>query len=254
MSRLADKICVITGGGSGIGQATALCFAAEGAKVVVADINPGAASETSRLIEKNGAAALAVTVDVTQAASVQKMLHKAVEIFGRIDVLVNNAGLGFAATVEETDEADWDRLIAVNLKGVFLGCKYVVPIMRRQGGGVIVDTASVLALVGVQDRAAYCASKGGVAALTRAVALDHVRDGIRVNCVAPGSVETPYWTDIFAKSNDVAALRKNLEQRHPMERLARPEEIAKAVLFLASDESSFCTGSTLVVDGGWAAR
>ena len=254
MSRLADKICVITGGGSGIGQATALCFAAEGAKVVVADINPGAASETSRLIEKNGAAALAVTVDVTQAASVQKMLHKAVEIFGRIDVLVNNAGLGFAATVEETDEADWDRLMAVNLKGVFLGCKYVVPIMRRQGGGVIVDTASVLALVGVQDRAAYCASKGGVAALTRAVAIDHVRDGIRVNCVAPGSVETPYWTDIFAKSNDVAALRKNLEQRHPMERLARPEEIAKAVLFLASDESSFCTGSTLVVDGGWAAR
>jgi len=254
MSRLADKICVITGGGSGIGQATALCFAAEGAKVVVADINPGAASETSRLIEKNGAAALAVTVDVTQAASVQKMLHRAVEIFGRIDVLVNNAGLGFAATVEETDEADWDRLMAVNLKGVFLGCKYVVPIMRRQGGGVIVNTASVLALVGVQDRAAYCASKGGVAALTRAVALDHVRDGIRVNCVAPGSVETPYWTDIFAKSNDVAALRKNLEQRHPMERLARPEEIAKAVLFLASDESSFCTGSTLVVDGGWAAR
>ena len=254
MSRLADKICVITGGGSGIGQATALCFAAEGAKVVVADINPGAASETSRLIEKNGAAALAVTVDVTQAASVQKMLHRAVEIFGRIDVLVNNAGLGFAATVEETDEADWDRLMAVNLKGVFLGCKYVVPIMRQQGGGVIVDTASVLALVGVQDRAAYCASKGGVAALTRAVALDHVRDGIRVNCVAPGSVETPYWTDIFAKSNDVAALRKNLEQRHPMERLARPEEIAKAVLFLASDESSFCTGSTLVVDGGWAAR
>jgi len=254
MSRLADKICVITGGGSGIGQATALCFAAEGAKVVVADINPNAASETSRLIEKNGAAALAVTVDVTQAASVQKMLHKAVEVFGRIDVLVNNAGFGLAATVEETDEADWDRLMAVNLKGVFLGCKYVVPIMRRQGGGVIVNTASVLALVGVQDRAAYCASKGGVAALTRAVALDHVRDGIRVNCVAPGSVETPYWTDIFAKSNDVAALRKNLEQRHPMERLARPEEIAKAILFLASDESSFCTGSTLVVDGGWAAR
>ena len=254
MSRLADKICVITGGGSGIGQATALCFAAEGAKVVVADINPNAASETSRLIEKNGAAALAVTVDVTQAASVQKMLHKAVEVFGRIDVLVNNAGFGLAATVEETDEADWDRHMAVNLKGVFLGCKYVVPIMRRQGGGVIVNTASVLALVGVQDRAAYCASKGGVAALTRAVALDHVRDGIRVNCVAPGSVETPYWTDIFAKSNDVAALRKNLEQRHPMERLARPEEIAKAILFLASDESSFCTGSTLVVDGGWAAR
>jgi len=254
MSRLADKICVITGGGSGIGQATALCFAAEGAKVVVADINPNAASETSRLIEKNGAAALAVTVDVTQAASVQKMLHKAVEVFGRIDVLVNNAGFGLAATVEETDEADWDRLMAVNLKGVFLGCKYVVPIMRRQGGGVIVNTASVLALVGVQDRAAYCATKGGVAALTRAVALDHVRDGIRVNCVAPGSVETPYWTDIFAKSNDVAALRKNLEQRHPMERLARPEEIAKAILFLASDESSFCTGSTLVVDGGWAAR
>ncbi len=252
--RLADKVCVITGAGSGIGRATALCFGAEGAKVVAADINPDAARETSRMIETSGASARAVTVDVTQTASVQQMLQQTVATFGRLDVLVNNAGFGFAATVEHTDEADWDRLMAVNLRGVFLGCKYVIPIMRRQGGGVIVNTASVVALVGVLDRAAYCASKGGVAALTRAVALDHVRDGIRVNCVAPGTVETPYFTDIFAKSTDVAALRTSLEQRHPMERLALPEEIAKAILFLASDESSFCTGSMLVVDGGLTAR
>lgn len=254
MGRLADKVCVITGAGSGIGRAAALLFAGEGAKVVAADVNPSASAETARVIEKIGGEARAVDVDVSNAASVQWMLQKTVEAYGRLDVLVNNAGYGFAATVEQTEEADWDRLMAVNLKGVFLGCKYAIPLMRRQGGGVIVNTASVVAVVGIENRAAYCASKGGVAALTRAMALDHVRDGIRINCVAPGTIETPYFTDIFAKSADPQTLRKGLEQRHPMERLGKPEEIAYAMLFLASDDSSFCTGSTLVVDGGMSAR
>ncbi len=252
--RLAGKVSVITGAGSGIGRAAALLFAREGARVVAADLNRRAAEETVRMLREAGGEARAVEVDVSSAASVERMFEETLEAYGRLDVLVNNAGYGFAATVEQTDEADWDRLMAVNLKGVYLGCKYAIPLMRRQGGGVIVNTASVVALVGIENRAAYCASKGGVAALTRALALDHVRDGIRVNCVAPGSVDTPYFSEIIAQSPDPAALRKELEERQPMGRMGRAEEIAYAMLYLASEESSFVTGSVLVVDGGWAAR
>ena len=252
--RLADKVCVITGAGSGIGQAAAVLFASEGARVVVADINTGSAEGTVAAIRGAAGTATAVEVDVSQAASVEQMFAMTRATYGRLDVLVNNAGYGKAATVEETEEAEWDRLMAVNLKGVYLGCKYAIPIMRGQEAGVIVNTASAVALVGVAKRAAYCASKGGVAALTRAMAVDHVGDGIRVNCVAPGTVETPYFSEIFAKSAEPAALRRDLEARHLMPRLARPEEIASAMLYLASDESSFVTGSTMVVDGGMTAR
>lgn len=252
--RLASKVSVITGAGSGIGRAAALLFAREGAKVVAADIKFPAVEETVEMIRKADGEAEAVEVDVSSATSIQRMFQEALEAYGRLDVLVNNAGYGFAGTVEETDEADWDRLMAVNLKGVYLGCKYAVPIMRRQGHGVIINTASVVAMVGIENRAAYCASKGGVAALTRALAVDHVRDGIRVNCVAPGTVDTPYFAEIFAKSLAPAALRKELEARQLMGRLARPEEIAYAMLYLASEESSFVTGSMLVVDGGMTAR
>ncbi len=252
--RLAGKVSVITGAGSGIGRAAALLFAREGARVVAADLNRRAAEETARMIRDVGGEAMAVEVDVSSTASVERMFEETLEAYGRLDVLVNNAGYGFAATVEQTDEADWDRLMAVNLKGVYLGCKYAVPLMRRQGGGVIVNTASVVALVGIENRAAYCASKGGVAALTRALALDHVRDGIRVNCVAPGTVDTPYLSGIIAQNPAPAALRKELEERQPMGRMGRAEEIAYAMLYLASEESSFVTGSVLVVDGGWTAR
>jgi len=252
--RLAGKVSVITGAGSGIGRAAALLFAQEGARVVAADLNRRAAEETVRMIRNAGGQARAVEVDVSSADSVKRMLQETLEAYRRLDVLVNNAGYGFAATVEQTDETEWDRLMAVNLKGVYLGCKYAIPLMRRQGGGVIVNTASVVALVGIENRAAYCASKGGVAALTRAMALDHVRDGIRVNCVAPGTVDTPYFSEIIAQSPDPAAPRKELEERQPMKRMGRPEEIAYAMLYLASEESSFVTGSVLVVDGGWTAR
>ncbi|GIX47303.1 MAG: short-chain dehydrogenase [Candidatus Tectimicrobiota bacterium] len=193
-------------------------------------------------------------VDVSQAASVQRMVQETVAAYGRLDVLVNNAGYGFAATVEETEEADWDRLMAVNLKGVYLGCKYAIPVMRQQGGGVIINTASVVALVGIENRAAYCASKGGVAALTRAMAVDHVRDGIRVNCVAPGTIDSPYLAPIFAASSEPQRLREQLAQRQLMGRMGTPEEVAYAMLYLASDESSFTTGTMLVVDGGMTAR
>jgi len=169
-------------------------------------------------------------------------------------VLINNAGYGIPGSVVETSEDDWDKLMAVNVNGVFFGCKYAIPVMKQQGGGVIVNTASIVANVGIRNRAAYCASKGAVAALTRAMALDHVNDNIRVNCVAPGTIDSPYFEDIIRKSERPQELRRELEARQAMNRLGRPEEIANAFLFLASDESSFSTGSMLIVDGGMTAQ
>lgn len=249
--RLKNKACLVTGGGSGIGRATCLLFAREGAKVAVADKSPHAAQAVAKEI---GANALAIEADVADSASVQAMIDATVKKFGRLDVLINNAGYGIPGSVTETSEHDWDRLMAVNVNGVFYGCKYAIPVMKKQGGGVIVSTASIVATVGIRNRAAYCASKGAVAALTRAMALDHVADNIRVNCVAPGTIETPYFDEIFRKSERPQELRRELEARQAMNRLGKPEEIANAFLFLASDESSFCTGSMLTVDGGMTAQ
>jgi|SRR5215208_1065337 meso-butanediol dehydrogenase/(S,S)-butanediol dehydrogenase/diacetyl reductase len=252
--RLDDKVCIITGGGSGIGRAVCLLFAREGANVVVADVDTSAAEEVAALTRDSGSKSIARGVDVSSAASVEEMIHNTVEEYGSLDVLVNNAGYGFAADVVQTEEADWDRLMAVNLKGVYLGCKYAIPVMRRQGGGVIVNTASVGAVVGIKHRAAYCASKGGVAALTKAMALDHAAENIRINCVAPGTIETPYHAEIEAESEDPAAFREALKARQIMNRLGEPEEIAQAILYLACDESSFATGSMLTIDGGMTAQ
>lgn len=252
--RLAGKIAIITGSGSGIGHHAAKLFAAEGATIVVADWNLAAAEAVAAEIAAAGGKASAHQVDVSKEAEVAAMVEATVARHGRLDILVNNAGFGFAGTVVNTSEADWDALMAVNVKGVFFGCKYAIPVMERQGGGAIVNTASAVANIGITDRAAYVASKGAVAALTRAMALDHVAAKIRINCVAPGTIETPYFAEIFAKSPDAAGLRHGLEQRQAMERLGRPIEIARAMLFLASEESSFCTGTTLTADGGWTAR
>ncbi|WP_289150665.1 SDR family oxidoreductase [uncultured Salipiger sp.] len=252
--RLAGKIAVVTGSASGIGHETAKLFAAEGAHVVVADRDADAAAKVALKLAADGAAAEAVALDVSQEDQVKALLDGVKSRHGRLDILVNNAGYGFAGTVADTSVEDWDALFAVNVRGVFLGCKHAVPIFAAQGGGIIVNTASGGAIVGIANRAAYTASKGAVAALTRAMAIDHADDMIRVNCVAPGTIETPYFTKIFAKSPDAAALRKGLEDRQVMGRLGRPEEIARAILFLASDDATFCTGSTLVVDGGWTIR
>lgn len=251
--RLTDKVCVITGSGSGIGRATALLFAQEGAKVVVADMDFQAAEEVAALARDADARTTAVRVDVSSSASVQNLVQHTVDRHDRLDVLVNNAGYGFAATVVQTEETDWDRLMAVNLKGVYLGCKHSIPVMSREGGGAIVNTASVGAAVGIKARAAYCASKGGVAALTKAMTMDHAAEGIRVNCVAPGTIDTPYHAEIEAESADPTAFREALEARQIMNRLGQPGEIAQAILYLACDESSFATGSTLTVDGGMTA-
>ena len=251
--KLKDKVAIITGAGSGIGHEAARLFAGEGAVVVVADRNREAAERVRHELAATGARAEAVAVDVAREAEVETLIKSVAERHGRLDVLVNNAGYGFAGTVVNTTEADWDALFAVNVKGVFFGCKYAIPVMERQGGGVIVNTASAVANVGILDRAAYVASKGAVAALTRAMAIDHVGAKIQVNAVAPGTIESPYFAQILA-GPDGAELRRGLEMRQAMERLGQPIEIAKAILYLATDDSSFCTGTVLVADGGWTAR
>lgn len=248
--RLKDKVAIITGAASGIGHETAKLFAAEGARVVIADRNGPEAAKVAATLP----GASAITVDVSREGEVKAMAETVVSRHGRIDILVNNAGFGFVGTVVDIEEADWEALMAVNVKGVYLCCKHVIPVMARGGGGAIVNTASAVSAVGIPGRAAYVASKGAVAALTRAMALDHVQERIRVNAVGPGTIETPYYTQIFAQSPDPAALRRSLEARQPMERMGTPLEIAQSILFLASDESSFCTGTILFADGGWTAR
>lgn len=249
--RLKGKIAIITGGGAGIGEATAKVFAREGATVVVADKNLANAKKVAAAIG-NGATAL--EVDTAKGASVKAMIDGTVAKYGRLDILFNNAGYGITGNVVETSEEDWAALLSVNINGVFYGCKYAIPHMAKQGGGVIVNTASTTSVAGIKDRAAYVTSKGAVAAMTRAMALDHVHQNIRINAVGPGTVETQYFSKILETHPDPKGFKRALEVRQPMDRLGRPEEIANAVLFLASDESSFCTGTVLFADGGWTAR
>lgn len=242
-----DQTVIVTGAGSGIGRAAALRFAELGANVVIADKNEAAAREVA---DEAGAKALAVTVDVSDSASVRSMIKAVVDNFGGIDVLCNNAGFGFPGNVLEIDEDNWDRLMSVNLKGVYLCSKYAIPELAKTGDGRIVNTSSYTANVGIRDRAAYVASKGGVSALTRAMALDHVDQGIRVNAVAPGTINSPYFDKMIAESAEPQELVDSLNGRSPMHRMGRPEEVAEAIVWLAARESSFATGSVLTIDGG----
>ncbi|MDQ0864603.1 SDR family oxidoreductase [Arthrobacter globiformis] len=242
-----DQTVIVTGAGSGIGRAAALRFAELGANIAVADKNESAAEEVAA---EAGGKALAVVVDVSDSASVRDMVQTVVDNFGGIDVLCNNAGFGFPGNVLEIDEDNWDRLMSVNLKGVYLCSKYTIPELAKSGDGRIVNTSSYTAAVGIRDRAAYVASKGGVSALTRAMALDHVDQGIRVNAVAPGTVNSPYFDKMISESEDPQALLEELNGRSPMHRMGRPEEIAEAIVWLAAKESSFATGSVLTIDGG----
>jgi len=251
--KLKEKIAVVTGAGSGIGEATARLLAREGACVFVVDRNLDAAHKVALAIQEDGFAAEACEVDVSDEEQVKNLINRVSLKAGRLDVLVNNAGFGIAGTAINTSLQDFEKILSVNVIGVFLGCKYAIPVMQRQGGGVIVNTASVGGLVGLKERVAYCASKGAVIAMTKSMALDHVRDGIRINAVAPGTIESPYFKEIFAKSPDPVALRAQLSARQPMNRLGTPEEIAKAILFLSCDDSSFATGSILTIDGGLSA-
>lgn len=248
--RLRDKVAIITGSGAGIGKAAAEIFVREGAKVLIADRDGEKAAAVAASL---GSSALAFEVDVSQSASVKAMIDKAVSAFGRLDIIANNAGYGIPGTVVNTEEDDWDALMAVNLKGVYLCCKHAIPVMAAQGGGVIVNTASNVASVGIFDRAAYVASKGGVAALTKAMALDHAKENIRVNCVAPGVTWSSYFEKMVATTHDPEGFKSALKARSPINRWAEPKEIANCILWLASDEASFATGAMFTVDGGMSA-
>ncbi|MBI0397036.1 SDR family oxidoreductase [Acinetobacter bereziniae] len=249
--RLKDKIALITGAGAGIGEATALLFADQGAKVIVADRDY---DNAKKVAEKIGANAFAVAADVAKSAEVEVMVKAGVEHFGGLDILVNNAGFGTLGTVVSLEEDLWDSVIDVNLKGVFLCSKFAIPELIRRGGGSIVNLASTISVVGIPDRAAYVAAKGGVAALTRAMALDHANEGIRVNSVAPGVINSSYYDKMFKEVEDPTAFKKGLEARSPLNKMGEPIDIANMILFLASDESTFSTGAMFTIDGGYTAR
>jgi len=252
--RFQDKVVVITGAGSGIGRATALAFGREGAKVVVADLDIPSAQATVDQIKAAGSQAESLQVDVSVAADVGRMVSATVERFGRLDVLVNNAGVFFQLPVVQVPEEQWDWLMSINLRGVYLGCKHAVPQMIRQGKGVIVNTASIAGLRGFGGYGTYGAAKGGVVQLTKALAVEVARVGIRVNCVCPGIIETAMLDQGVAQMGlDKTAFVQLAGAAHPMGRIGRPEEVAAAILFLASDDASFITGIALSVDGGlWA--
>ncbi|MFJ4064741.1 SDR family NAD(P)-dependent oxidoreductase [Pseudomonas sp. NPDC089996] len=249
MSMRFDRhVVIITGASSGIGAATARAFAREQAIVVLADLRPNEALHHQ--LEGEGTAVLSVTVDVASSADCERLVNQVLERFGRIDVLFNNAGITRRATVEELDEAQWDHVMAVNLKSVFLLSRLVIGPMRRQGGGSIVNTASGWGLVGGDQAAVYCASKGGVVLLTKAMAIDHGPHKIRVNCICPGDTLTPMLSDEARQLGLHGDALAAAASSRPLGRAGRPEEIADAVLFLASGQSSFITGEALVVDGG----
>lgn len=252
--KLAGKVALITGAGSGIGQAIALLFSQEGASVAVADFSEAGGTATVEQIRQAGGDAQFFQLDVSRSADVKQTVDAVLQRWNRLDVLCNNAGIGVAAAVVDTTEEDWDRTLAVDLKGVFLGCKYAIPAMIERGGGVIVNTASVAGQVGVLNRAAYCSAKAGVVGLTKSVAVDYVGQNIRANAVCPGTVDSPWIQKILSAQADPAGERQRMVERQPMGRMGEPEEIARAALYLASDDSAFVTGTALVIDGGLTAR
>jgi NAD(P)-dependent dehydrogenase (short-subunit alcohol dehydrogenase family) len=243
-ARLEGRSVVVTGVGSGLGREIARELASEGARVLGCDVNDKAGSETMAPIGFYRHA------DVSREQAVQELVAEALERFGRLDVMVNNAAIQIEEELAETTEEQLDQILAVNLKGVFFGCKHAVRAMRASGGGSIVNIASILALVADGILAAYCAAKGGVLGITRATAVRYGADGIRCNAVCPGDIDTPLVAAYFQTAADPAALRAEVEREYPLGRIAQPREIARAVVFLASEDSSFMSGQPLILDGG----
>jgi NAD(P)-dependent dehydrogenase (short-subunit alcohol dehydrogenase family) len=252
MRRFEGKVALVTGGGSGIGRATSLAFANEGAKVVIDDINVEGGEETLRLIKSTGGEAIFVKADVSKGAEVEAMVEKTIDTYGRLDCAFNNAGIGEPLKrVAKTTEDNWDRVMATNLKGVYLCMKYEVPHMLKQKKGAIVNTSSLAGLKGLSGQAAYVASKHGVVGLTKSAAIEYATLGIRINAICPGVINTPL---IAPNMKDRPHVEKGYVDMEPIGRLGKPEEIASAVLWLCSDEASFVVGSVFSVDGGVVAR
>ena len=248
MARLKDKVAVITGSGKGLGEAMALLFCREGAKIVVFDIDEPAGRETVEQIQQRGGEAIFVHGDVSNPDDAVRVIDAAVDAYGRVDVLVNNAGIHVDRTVADTTEEEWDRILGVNLKGVFLCSKAAIPQMRRQGGGNIICISSISGLIGQLNQAAYNASKHGIIGLVKCMAYDHALENIRANAICPGVMNTPLVASV--PEEHIAPYRKS----NLLERFAEPIEVANAALFLASDESSHVTGSAMVVDGGYTTK
>ena len=250
--RLEGKVSLVTGGGSGIGRASALAFAREGAKVVIADVSVAGGEETVQMVKKAGGEAIFIKTDVTKAAEVERLINKAIKTYGRLDCAHNNAGIGSTPGVYTADytEEEWDRVIGANLKGVWLCMKYEIPQMLKQGGGAIVNTSSMFGLVAGPGMSAYIASKHGIVGLTRAAALDYAKGGIRVNAVCPGPTNTPMLQRTAAADPEGEAQRGTT----PLGRIGTPEEQANAAVWLCSDEASFVTGLIMAVDGGYVAQ
>jgi len=252
--RFVDKVVIITGAGSGIGRATALLFAKEGAKVVVADFDLKKGTKTVDIIKKSGGNAYMVLTDVSKKEDVQNMVKTAISVYGQIDILVNNAGIFTEGSIVKTEESKWHHVLDVNLTGVFLCMKYCIPEMIKIGGGVVANIGSEAGLVGIKNQVVYNVSKSGIIALTRSAALDFAVNNIRVNCLCPGRVLTPLVEKVINDSKNPENTRRVLSEDRPLKRMGKPEEIAAGILFLASDEAQYTTGCVLSIDGGYTAQ
>jgi len=251
MERLAGKRAIVTGAGSGIGRAIALRLASEGALLVLADVDERAAEGVANEIDGE---TLVQKTDVTRDSDVEALVGRAVSEWGGLDVMVNNAGVGVAGTAVTTTEEEYERVMDVCVRGTFLGMRHAIPAMAESGGGSVINMSSVAALVGLVDRAVYSAAKGAILAMTRASAIDHVGEGVRVNCIAPGTVDTPWVARITSGYDDPEEARANMQARQPHGRFVTPEEISAMAAYLAADESASVIGACMIVDGGVTAR
>ena len=252
--RLKNKVAIITGAARGIGKAAAIIFAKEGAKVVIADLDDQGALDVVNQIKADGNEAMYVRTNLTSASDVEALVAQTVETYGKLDILYNNAGINLFAQLADTEEEDWDKVMQVNVKSVYLTCKYAIPVMKVRGYGVILNTASTAAIVGLRNLAAYTASKGAVLQLTRNIALDYAKYGIRVNAICPGVTATEMTEKVILDDPDPVAARARFDRVIPRGTMAVPSEIAMAALFLVSDESSYIVGAAIPVDGGYTAE